>query len=282
MGTELNCHLIETGLIISIHIKTESVLTMRIASIQLNISWENRSTNLNQAGKFIQRAKQDHCDIIIFPEMFASGFSMNADAFAEPPAGKTLAVLSDLAQQQQINIVAGLAEVNAGKYENIAVYINRNGKVKARYVKNYPYSPAGEDKVFATGEDQVIFDLDGTKGSLFICYDLRFPELFRTVAQQVEIIFVIANWPTKRQEHWETLLKARAIENQCFIVGVNRIGSDGNHLNYSGASHVYSPSGKSLSRGRANQQYIVTDIDLSTVKRLRLALPFLEDIKNIQ
>ncbi len=177
-------------------------------------------------------------------------------------------------------MIAGFVEKIDGRVENIALFINRDGQVKARYIKNYPYSHAGEDKYYSSGDQQVVFDLGGSRASLFICYDLRFPELFRKVAKKVEIIFVIANWPVARQEQWEILLKARAIENQCFIVGVNRIGRDGNDLEYGGRSHVYGPSGEDISRGDQHQEYIVSPVDPAQVDKLRRELPFLRDMKN--
>ena len=131
------------------------------------------------------------------------------------------------------------------------------------------------------GNEQVVFEVDGIKSSIFICYDLRFPELFRKVAKDINVIFVIANWPEVRQPHWESLLQARAIENQCFIVGVNRIGKDGNDLIYGGGSNVFSPLGENLSRGGKNQEYIVTDLDTAEVGAVRERFPFLQDMKYI-
>ncbi len=253
---------------------------MKIASIQLDIVWEDKRQNFEQASVFVKRAKKDECDLVVFPEMFTSGFSMNLEVVAEPTNTETTQFLCQLAKQYQINLIAGFVEKNDDRIENIALFVHRDGQVKARYIKNYPFSHAGEDKYYSSGDQQVVFDLEDSRASMFICYDLRFPELFRIVAKQVEIIFVIANWPVTRQEHWEVLLKARAIENQCFVVGVNRIGRDGNDLEYGGGSHVFDPSGKDLSRGDEDQEYIVTQIDVSQVGRLRRDLPFLRDMKD--
>jgi predicted amidohydrolase len=159
--------------------------------------------------------------------------------------------------------------------------MNRKGQVIARYIKNHPFSFAKENEYYHPGNDQSIFEIDYTKCSMFICYDLRFPELFRMVARSVKIIFVIANWPEIRQAHWESLLKARAIENQCFIVGVNRIGKDGNGLVYAGGSLVCDPSGNERSRGGKQQEYISTELDVSDVDCIRKKFPFLQDMKYI-
>jgi len=254
---------------------------MKIASIQLDIVWENKQENLHKAAKFIDTAKNDDCDLVVFPEMFNTGFSMNSNIIAESYDGHTVSTLCGLAKQYEINLIAGYPEKANTKAKNVAISINRNGIVIGRYVKNHPFSFVHEDAFYEPGNDYVIFELDHTKCSMFICYDLRFPELFRKVAKDVELIFVIANWPEVRQHHWESLLKARAIENQCFIVGVNRTGKDGNDLIYAGGSHVYHPTGESLSRGGKNQMYIVTDLDIDDVADVRKNFPFLQDMKFI-
>lgn len=252
---------------------------MKIASIQLNICWENKHENFIRAEFFVKKAVLDGCDLVVFPEMFNTGFSMNSVDISESPGGETTQFLCQLAHKYDVNLIAGFSEKKNDKSENIALFVSREGKLVSRYVKNYPYSPSGEKKFYLTGDKQVVFALEDTQASMFICYDLRFPELFRQVARDVSIIFIIASWPVARQDHWETLLKARAIENQCFVVGVNRIGSDGNNLQYGGGSHVYSPLGENLSYGRAEQEYIVTDIDLKEVDSIRSKLPFLDDMK---
>ncbi len=254
---------------------------MKIASIQLNISWENKQENLIKAERFIETAKNDNCDLIVFPEMFNTGFSMDVGKIAEQPNSDTTRALCELAKKYRINLIAGYAEKDNSKGKNVALIIGREGNVNARYVKNHPFSFAKEHESFLPGNEQVVFEVDGIKSSIFICYDLRFPELFRKVAKDIKIIFVIANWPEVRQPHWEALLQARAIENQCFIIGVNRIGKDGNDLVYGGGSNVFSPLGINLSRGGKNQEYIVTDLDISEVGAVRERFPFLQDMKYI-
>jgi predicted amidohydrolase len=255
---------------------------MKIASIQLNIEWENKARNLTRAERFIDVAKKDGCDLIVFPEMFNTGFSMNVKDICDPPDSPTVQSLSKLAKTYCINVIAGYAErAEEEKGKNVALVIDKKGEIKAKYVKNHPFSFENEHEYFVPGSEQVLFNIEGAKCSIFICYDLRFPELFRKVAKEVDIIFVIANWPETRQEHWESLLKARAIENQCFIVGVNRIGMDGNELVYGGGSHVYNPLGQDLSCGGKAQEYIVTDININEVREVREKFPFLQDMKYI-
>jgi predicted amidohydrolase len=254
---------------------------MKIASIQLDIAWENKTENLLKAAHFIHMAKTDGCDIVVFPEMFNVGFSMNIESIAETEDGYTMLKLCELAKQYEINIVAGYPEKAGLKANNVAISINRKGKVIARYIKNHPFSFAHENKSYQPGNEQTVFEIDNIKCSMFICYDLRFPEIFRKVAKDIHIIFVIANWPQVRQDHWESLLKARAIENLCFIVGVNRTGTDGNNLRYAGGSHVFDPTGKDLSRGGEHQAYIATHLDPSDVASVRNQFPFLQDMKYI-
>jgi predicted amidohydrolase len=129
------------------------------------------------------------------------------------------------------------------------------------------------------GDNVTTFDIDGLPSSIFICYDLRFPEVFRKVAKQVQAIFVIANWPSERVEHWNALLKARAIENQCFIIGVNRTGIDGNGIHYSGSSCVIDPTGSFICSGGESEEYLVSDFDSAQVSKVRAQFPFLRDMR---
>lgn len=251
---------------------------MKIVIIQLNIIWKNKSENLIRAEDFIKQANADGADLVVFPEMFNTGFSMDSQEIAEAEKGETFLVLSSLAKKYKINLIAGLAE-SSGSLKNIALSINRQGDLLAKYIKNYPFSFAGEDKFYQAGDEQVVFELDGVKCSTFICYDLRFPEVFRGVAKQVEVIFVIANWPASRQLHWQSLLQARAIENQCFVVGVNRTGEDGNGLTYAGGSCIFNPLGHCLLLADEMNEYHFIEIDSSEVAAIRDAFPFLLDMK---
>jgi len=180
-----------------------------------------------------------------------------------------------------LNVIAGFAAKTPGrkKLRNLAVAFDRNGSVIATYAKMHPFSLAKEDKYFSSGNTRVIFHIEGIPASVFICFDLRFPEIFRDIARGVQAIFVLANWPDSRKDHWETLLKARAIENQCFVIGVNRTGKDGNGIRYPGASHVYDPMGNDICFGGSREQLIACEIDPETVTKVRSEFPFLEDMR---
>lgn len=254
---------------------------VKIALVQLDIRWESKKINCERAEEFIKKASHEKCDIVVFPEMFNTGFSMNISAIAENKDGETASVLSDMAKRYEINLIAGfpVKAFDGKKGKNIAVVYDRKGECIARYVKIHPFSFASEDRHYAAGNNTVIFNIEGMSSGIFICYDLRFPEVFRTIAKDVQSIFVIANWPSSRKEHWETLLKARAIENQCFIIGVNRIGTDGNEIHYPGNSKVFDPSGIEICSGNDTDEYVTCIIDTRKVAETRLRFPFLNDMR---
>jgi omega-amidase len=254
---------------------------MKVALIQLNIEWESKRKNLEKVELFVNRAFREKCDIVVFPEMFNTGFSMNIPSIAEDQNGETSSVLSNLVQQYRINIIAGyvIKVPDSAKGKNIAVAYNREGRLLAEYTKLHPFSFAKEDQHYIAGDGNVIFDIEGMPASIFICYDLRFPEAFRGIAKDVHAIFILANWPSSRKEHWETLLKARAIENQCFVIGVNRTGRDGNGIDYPGASRVYSPVGEEICAGNDIDEFVICNIDPSEVIETRTKFPFLKDMR---
>jgi predicted amidohydrolase len=250
---------------------------MKLALIQLNAIWENKKANLQRALHFAKKAAQEKCDVIVLPEMFDTGFSMNAASIAEGQNGETEAALSNIAKENKINVIAGFAVKTHGelKGRNMAFVYDRGGDVIATYSKINLFQMSDEDKHYISGSDIVTFGIDGMTSSVFICYDLRFPEIFRKIAKDVEAIFVIANWPESRKEHWEALLKARAIENQCFVIGANRTGTDGNGIRYPGASCVFDPSGRLVCSGNDKDEFVACDINPSQVKEIRENFPFL-------
>ena len=254
---------------------------MKIALIQMDVAWESKKTNYARAEKFCRKAARESCDLIVFPEMFNTGFSMNISAIAEDENGETSRTLSALAKKYRLNVIAGFAAKAPGrkKAKNLAVVFDRRGAIIATYSKIHPFSFAKEDQYFTAGNTRVIFHIEGIPLSVFICYDLRFPEIFRDIARGVQAIIVLANWPSSRKDHWETLLKARAIENQCFVIGVNRTGKDGNGIRYSGSSHVFNPLGEDICAGGSRGQFISCEIDPETVVKVRSQFPFLDDIR---
>jgi predicted amidohydrolase len=215
--------------------------------------------------------------------MFNTGFSRNIPVIAEDEHGETGFFLSSIAKTYHINLIAGYSEkaVVENKGRNVAAVYDRNGVLVTKYTKIHPFSFTGEDRYFMPGNRVVLFSLEGMAASLFICYDLRFPEIFRVVARDVQAIFVIANWPSARSAHWETLLKARAIENQCFVIGVNRIGTDGYGLVYPGASHVFDPVGNDLCAGGDTEEFLIVEFSPDDVHNIRASFPALQDMHPI-
>ena len=254
---------------------------MKIALIQLDIAWESKKANYERAKSFVKRASEEKCDVVVFPEMFNTGFSMNISAIAENDDGETNSVLSEIAKKYDIYLIAGfpVKEQDEEKGRNIAVVYDRRGIRIAAYTKIHPFSFSGEDKYYIAGNDTIIFNIDGIPCSIFICYDLRFPEVFRKVAQDVHAVFVIANWPASRKDHWETLLKARAIENQCFVIGVNRTGTDGNGITYPGASHIFDPLGNDILCGGEKEEFLTGNTNPAEVAEVRSRFPFLKDMR---
>lgn len=250
---------------------------MKLALIQLDIAWQDRDKNHQRALDFIKRAAELDCHVIIFPEMFTTGFSMDTSKIDD--GSSTDSLLSEAAERYGIYIIAGLPVKENNIARNIARVYARTGKIIAQYTKIHPFSYMGEDLYFTAGNETVIFDINGIPSTVFICYDLRFPEIFRKVAWDVHLIFVIANWPSSRVEHWKTLLRARAIENQCFVTGVNRTGRDGNGIHYPGCSCVYDPSGNILLMGDDREELLTVEIDPSEVQTVRKEFPFLRDMK---
>ncbi|MBD3320780.1 MAG: hypothetical protein GF350_06775, partial [Chitinivibrionales bacterium] len=218
---------------------------MKISLAQIDSVWESKKDNFVKAEDFISRASAASCEIIFFPEMFATGFSMNTSATGESITGETVQFVSSMARRYRIQICAGyIRKLFPGRdFRNCAIVVDAGGKLIAEYSKMHLFSLSDENRIHSAGDVPLVFRLGTFKASVFICYDLRFPEIFRKVASSVQAIFVIANWPSKRQDHWETLLKARAIENQCYVAGVNRVGTDGNMVAYAGGSVLYGPSG---------------------------------------
>ena len=190
----------------------------------------------------------------------------------------------DNLNQCDINVVVEyvVKDFDGKRGRNIAVVYNRKGEWISKDVKLYPFSYAGEDLFYIAGKDTAIFSIEGMTASIFICYDLRFPEAFRRVAKNVQAIFVLANWPSDRREHWETLLKARAIENQCLVIGVNRIGADGNGIHYPGASHIYDPLGNDVCSGSETEEFLMGEFNPSEVVRIRSEYPFLKDMRSLE
>lgn len=213
---------------------------MKFAICQQKIQYEHKDTNLSNAEKFIKDSAHQGADIILFPEMSFTGFSMNTSLTGEEDYG-TVDAMKELALHEKIAIGFGWVK-GKNNCENHYTVIDDKGYMIADYVKIHPFSFSGEDKFFRGGDTPCTFSYKGITFGIAICYDLRFPEIFRKESGRAHVIIVPANWPKKRREHWRTLLRARAIENQVYIIGVNCVGSQ-QGLEYSGDSAVIDANG---------------------------------------
>ncbi len=255
---------------------------MRIGLVQYNPEWENKSVNQEKIQNLINSVSTK-IDLLIFPEMTLTGYTMNTK-LGEPfnlNESQTLQFFSQLSLQCEVISVGGFIEKENDKIFNTLFVVDKSGKIISRYRKIHLFSFAEEEKYYESGNEPVVVEVDSIKIGLSICYDLRFPELFRFYAKEkVELIINIANWPESRIDHYVHLLKARAIENQCFMVGVNRVGYVKKDY-YNGRSSIFDPMGNEIVSLVNEEKLIVAEIDFQKVREVRNKFPFLNDIKLI-
>jgi predicted amidohydrolase len=248
---------------------------MRIALLQLDIAWEDPEESHRRAAGLLEQAASRGARLAALPEMFSTGFSMNAGRVAQPPGGPSETFLREQARRLGIWVAASVPEKGDPLPRNMAMVVSPAGVV-VRYAKIHPFSWAGEDEHYAAGDRVLTVEVEGARVTPFICYDLRFPEPFRAAAAETDLFLVMANWPDPRREHWRTLLRARAIENQAYVAGVNRAG-EGDGLRYAGDSAVIAPLGETLAEAGPGQTVILSDVDPAAVAKLRKRFPALAD-----
>lgn len=255
--------------------------SVKIFGVQLDIAWENKRANFEKVRQMLGKLNPEPNSLVALPEMFATGFSMNAATVAEPYGGDTEQVVSALAKEHSIYLVAGAAlRGQQGAPRNKALVFDPAGKLVGFYAKMRPFSPGGEHEHYAAGDRTMAFRCIDFTFAPFVCYDLRFPELFRQVAavHRPELFVVIANWPEKRISHWVRLLQARAVENQAYVLGVNRVGTDP-FYSYTGRSLIADFNGEIVAEASQGEGVVSGELDLETLKKYRQGLPFLNDLK---
>lgn len=221
---------------------------LKIALISLDQAWEDKARNLARCEELAAVAACGGAEILIFPEMTLTGFTMNIGLSAEQPdTSPSWVVFGELAARHGVWVVAGVVFQQGDKAANTLMVFSPDGREAARYVKLHPFTPAGEDRWFEAGKLLARVKIAEFTVGLTICYDLRFPELYSALAKECDLLLNIANWPQRRVAHWRTLLQARAIENQVFMIGVNRTGIDGNGVDYESSSGVVNANGEFLS-----------------------------------
>lgn len=244
----------------------------------MDIALGNKEANLETAVKMVKEAASRQVDLIILPELFQTGYCLDkADLLAEPPNGHSVELLRDLAGRFRIFIIAGsILEKRKQGIFNTAHVIGKDGKLLGFYDKIHLFPPFDEDQYLMAGRDTPLFKTALGLFGVVICFDIRFPELTRRLALNgAQVIFCPAEFPAERITVWATLLRARAIENQVFVVGCNRVGSDGKNL-FGGRSAIIHPDGQALAQATDSTQLIDAIIDLGEVEKVRKPLPLLK------
>jgi omega-amidase len=266
--------------------------TLSITTIQSGLTWENKEANLEMFDKKI-RGISGKKELVILPEMFSTGFSMNPALLAETMDGSTVQWMRSISASQKIILTGSVIIEENGSYYNRLIWMLPNGNY-GYYDKRHLFAYAGEDKYYSPGNKRLIASVKGWKINLQICYDLRFPVWARqsdssfdqvplppdqrkNKGVEYDLLIYVANWPEKRIQAWKTLLQARAIENQCYVAGVNRVGNDGNKIYHSGDSMVIDPLGEILYNKSHEEDIHSIELDKAKLDDLRAKLPFLND-----
>ena len=248
---------------------------MKVAAIQHDIVWENPEENFTHLSPLIEKAAGKGARLIVLSELFSTGFSMNTSYISEPPDGPSTDFLVKHAKELGV-WVCGSAPIRTSGNDlpyNCLVLVNPDGDVLT-YKKKHLFTFAGEDQHYADGSLPLTINIEGTRCTFFVCFDLRFAPDFWDLAPTTDLFVVVANWPEARRDHWKSLLKARAIENQSYVLGVNRVG-EGDGLTYSGDSRLLSPLGEILIEAENYQTHtLFCEIEPSSVAEIRSAFPF--------
>lgn len=250
------------------------LIGMKIALLQTALSWENPSKNRLHFSNLLSQIPNE-TDIAVLPEMFSTGFS-HSTRFSESMEGETVAWMKTIAQQLNVAITGSMMIQENKHFYNRLIWIEPSGKVLT-YDKKHLFTYTGEDTIFTHGKDVLIISYKGWRIRPFICYDLRFPVWLRNTKPHYDLLLGVANWPAKRIEVWDTLLKARAIENQCYCIGCNIVGVDGNNILYNGHSAGYNCKGETLSRITDQPATIAIDLDKESIEKARKTFPVLDD-----
>ena len=250
---------------------------MKISLIQTSLAWEDHEANRQNFSKLISQIEET--DLIILPEMFATGFTMNPQDVFETMEGQSVQWMKDAASQKNCAVTGSVVIKEGDNYYNRLLFVFPDGKIET-YNKRHLFSLAGEDKVYTAGKDRLVVEYKGWKICPLICYDLRFP-VFSRNTEDIDLLIYVANWPERRVFAWDSLLRARAIENMCYVAGVNRIGQDNNGHTYTGHSQVYDCLGQGVGLNGLidDEDNSITTIALNKdyMKDMRSKLSFLND-----
>lgn len=247
--------------------------SFRIGLAQYDIAWENRDANLMHVQSLLNF--EEHVDLLVLPEMWTTGFSMRPEVVAEGPDGDALKWMLDHSHKLNLVIAGSIPVEDNGKYYNRWYCVHPNGHID-QYDKRHLFSYGKEDLHYSPGNERIVIEIKGWRIMPIICYDLRFPAWCRNNLDY-DLMIVVANWPTPRIHHWDILLRARAIENQCYIAAVNRIGSDANGLHYPGHSGIIDMNGSPLLEMKDKEGVGIMDLDKELLLQYRNHFRFLQD-----
>ena len=255
-------------------------MSLSITLIQTALFWEDIDANLEQLTRKINSISTT-TEVIVLPEMFSTGFSMQPEKFAERMDGKAVRWMHKTAMEKHVIITGSLMIEESGKYYNRLVWMLPNGQM-GYYNKRHLFGYANEDRHYTAGNKRLIAQVKGFKINLQVCYDLRFPVWARQQTTEdglaeYDILLYVANWPERRNYAWKTLLTARAIENQCYVIGVNRVGNDGNNIYHSGDSMVVNAMGETLYQKSDDEDIFTITLEKEPLDEIRNKLPFLRD-----
>ena len=254
-------------------------MKLKIALIQTSLIWENPLENRSHLAQKITGFMEE-VDLILLPELFSSGFTMNPQAVSESMEGETVLWLQHLAKAKNAAITGSLVIEENGKYYNRLLFVYPDGEIKT-YDKRHLFSLAGEDQFYTAGTEKLIVEYKGFKICPLVCYDLRFPVFARNV-ENYDLLIYVANWPKPRVNAWDILLKARAVENMCYTIGVNRIGTDANNHHYIGHSQALDFLGDYLVNPQEADGVFMVELDKEKLLETRTKLSFLNDRDNFE
>lgn len=249
---------------------------LKVTVFQAYLFWENIDKNLENISLRLSAGLREKTDLIVLPEMFNTGFTMNAETLAEEMDGKTMQWLQQTAVNYNCVVTGSLIIKEKGNYYNRLIWMLPTGEYQF-YDKHHLFGLGDEDKNFTAGKQPLIVDLKGWKIKLAICYDLRFPIWLRNKDNTYDILLLVASWPDKRSAHWRTLIQARAIENQSYVIGVNRVGHDGNQVYHSGHSMCIDALGNTVYYKPEDEDLYTFSINYQDLVKIRRQFPFLKD-----
>ncbi len=256
--------------------------SLSITLIQTRLHWEDKAANLAMLEQKIQTVS-GKTEVVVLPEMFSTGFSMKPSLLAESMSGQTVQWMQRLAQTHRVILTGSVIIAEEGCYYNRLIWMLPNGQY-GYYDKRHLFAFAGEDQHYTAGSKRLITSVKGWRINVQVCYDLRFPVWARQQSQteqpEYDLLLYVANWPQRRSHAWKTLLQARAIENQCYVAGVNRVGADGNAIDHNGDSMVIDPLGELLYHKVQEEDVFTITLQKEPLEEVRTRFPFWKDGDN--